>query len=200
LVVAGTLTLIADRAWLDKTAAQENGSENPLRFLLSFGLACVCVFSYWTYGFNAIFWKTSIFTSTMMVVAYVDQRTSKVPNVLTLPLLALGLLQSTLTAPGLVSSLVGALIVGGGLLFIAVLTKAIGFGAVKLQMAIGAWLGWELALAALLMTVVGMAAATCVAATSHKRMSQTFPLATYIAISGVLASPLRDLLSGWMMS
>jgi leader peptidase (prepilin peptidase) / N-methyltransferase len=185
LVVAGALTLIADRAWLDTTHAHENRLASPLRLFVSLVLSSVCAFAYWQHGFEAPFWKISMFATTLLLVAYVNQRTSRVPNILTFALLALGLLQSTVTAPGLASSLVGA-VVGGGLLFIPFALGGIGGGALKLQAALGAWLGWELALLAFI-PVVGVSVAHAIWK-ARREPTGKLPLATYIALSGVLAS------------
>jgi prepilin peptidase CpaA len=92
-----------------------------------------------------------------LVATVTDIWRFKVYNVLTFPLLAMGLLYHAAVSggAGLGSSLLGAIVVGG-LLAIPYAAGGMGAGDVKLMAGIGAWLGWPAGLLVL--------AASCIAA------------------------------------
>jgi prepilin peptidase CpaA len=71
-----------------------------------------------------------------------DVRTRRIPNRLTFPAAALGMMAATVAhgGPGALASAVG-LVVGLGLFFPLFVLKGLGAGDVKLMGALGAWLG-----------------------------------------------------------
>jgi prepilin peptidase CpaA len=95
-----------------------------------------------------------------MVAAVFDLWRFKVPNLLTLPMLALGISYHCATGGigGLLLSLMGAL-VGFATLFLLYIAGGLGAGDVKLMAGAGAWLG-PLA-AAHLFIIAGLATALC---------------------------------------
>lgn len=91
----------------------------------------------------------SVFLSTLIALSWIDARTYRLPNVLTLPLIGLGFIFSYLNPFGsLVSSFVGAFI--GYSVFILLeyafrhfyKKEGLGRGDAKLLAAGGAWCGW----------------------------------------------------------
>jgi leader peptidase (prepilin peptidase) / N-methyltransferase len=90
---------------------------------------------------------------TMALITWIDRRHFIVPDVLSLPAVAIGLLASTIIAPagnwysGMTEGLAGA-VIGGGTLFLLRAAyfrlrgiEGLGLGDVKLAAAAGAWLG-----------------------------------------------------------
>lgn len=84
------------------------------------------------------------------VIAWIDARSLRIPNVASLPLIGLGLLWSaTQSTPGLGSALVGAAVGYAVLALIGEVyfrrngTEGLGLGDAKLFAAAGAWLGWQ---------------------------------------------------------
>lgn len=94
----------------------------------------------------------------ILVVALVtDLQSRKIYNWLTFPAILVGLLLGAVTGgfTGLQSSGIG-LLVGSAVFLIGFLLGAMGAGDVKLMAAVGAWLGWPTAIAAVLyVTVIG---------------------------------------------
>ena len=106
--------------------------------------------------------------------SWTDVRTGRIPNMLSLSALVLGLAARLAFqgSGGLVQGLEGALLVGG-LLFPGWLVGWMGAGDVKLMAAVGAWLGLPYALFALLASLIagGVVALVAAARTGNlKRM------------------------------
>jgi len=145
-----------------------------------------------------------IFTSMLIILFGTDLDTQRLPNVLTLPGIVVGLAFSVFAPPGLVSSAIGAALGAGLLLFIRWLWKrlrgvdAMGLGDVKMLAAIGAFLGWQqvwvvIFIASLTGAVVGIALSL-----RHGRSMQTrLPFGTFLAIAAYIASLVGEPLLRW---
>jgi prepilin peptidase CpaA len=100
-------------------------------------------------------WHIKAVSAILIVAAWIDGRELKVPNWITFPMILAGLLYSTWAAglPGLGAGLTGMCV---GLLTLLPLYAVGGMGAgdVKLMAGIGAWLGWEITVAAFAVSVV----------------------------------------------
>lgn len=106
-------------------------------------LAC-----FWRFGPTLLGLAALVFCLVLLVSALVDIKSMLVPDVLVLPALALTLVLSPwLPGPGLLSALVGALFIGGGMWAVAWLFRSLrgveglGLGDVKLGALLGAFLG-----------------------------------------------------------
>jgi len=105
---------------------------------------------------NAHTWGLVAAAAVLVVAAVTDVRSGKIPNWLTLPAVAAGLIGHTLfgglmgdeTALGLAGA-AGGLAMGAGPLLLAWMAGGIGAGDVKLMGAVGALTGWRFALAAM---------------------------------------------------
>src|SRR5262245_29605814 len=104
---------------------------------------------------NVSLWVAVPVVVLAVLSARADVRTRRIPNKLTLPALALGLVMHlALGGPtGLISSLAGMLI-AGGLLLPGWLLRYTGAGDVKLMAAVGAWFAFPLALFVTLATMI----------------------------------------------
>jgi leader peptidase (prepilin peptidase)/N-methyltransferase len=99
---------------------------------------------------------------TLLVISIVDGRSLRIPDALSLPLIALGLALSVALPGG--SGLSHAIGAAAGFLFFAVIGEAhfrlrgvegLGLGDAKLFSAAGAWLGWQNLPAVLLVAALG---------------------------------------------
>ncbi|MCP9471840.1 MAG: prepilin peptidase [Nitrospira sp.] len=107
----------------------------------------------WYFGLG---WSTAVYAllySSLLVVAGTDLSHKIIPNAITLPGTAVGLLSSaTVLSTGLVNGLIGMLVGGGLLWLLAWLSpylfgkEGMGGGDIKLMAMIGAFLGWKPAL------------------------------------------------------
>jgi leader peptidase (prepilin peptidase) / N-methyltransferase len=118
---------------------------------------------YFKFGFSILFAVYALMASTLLVIALIDFDHKIIPNIITLPGMAIGLGLSIWVLPiTLLASLLGILV--GGILFylIALVSKGgMGGGDIKLIAMIGAFLGWQGALftifsGALLGSLVGV--------------------------------------------
>ena len=110
-------------------------------------------------------WHVKLVCVTLIVAAYIDGKELLVPNWITFPMVLSGILFCVLNKEtfltGLSFSLLGMVT---GLLCLLPLYAVGGMGAgdVKLMAGIGAWLGWEITLAAFCVsTIVGAVMAIC---------------------------------------
>jgi len=94
-----------------------------------------------------------IFISALIVISFIDLDFQIIPDVISLPLIFLGVVLSILphNSAGVVAdfkdSLVGIAVGGGSLLFVSIISKGgMGGGDVKLNAGVGAFLGWKSAL------------------------------------------------------
>jgi leader peptidase (prepilin peptidase)/N-methyltransferase len=145
-----------------------------------------------------------VFTALLIVLFGTDLDTQRLPNVLTLPGIALGIGWSLLGPPGLVDSLIGAAMGAGILLAIRSAwlwwkgVDAMGLGDVKMLAMIGAFLGWRqvwvvLFLSSLAGAVIGIA----LSALRGRSMQSRLPFGTFLAIAAFIASVWGEDLITW---
>ena len=100
-------------------------------------------------------WHVKLVSIVLIVAAWIDGRELRVPNWITFPMILAGLVYSTSVGGfgGLGAGVLGMCV---GLLTLLPLYAVGGMGAgdVKLMAGIGAWLGWEITLAAFAVSVI----------------------------------------------
>jgi len=121
------------------------------------------VWLYFKFGFTMSFAVYALMASTLLVVALIDFDHKIIPNLITLPGIAIGLSLSLWALPITPLASLFGLLIGGTLFYlIALVSKGgMGGGDIKLIAMIGAFLGWQGALftifsGALLGSLVGM--------------------------------------------
>jgi leader peptidase (prepilin peptidase)/N-methyltransferase len=164
--------------WL-KTRCRSCGSPISARyFVVELLMASLSVALYFEFGLGVAFFAGFIFVAAMIVISFIDVDVRIVPDVISLPGIAVGLLISLIAryaiedpiglVPAPISALVGVLL-GGGFLFAVgwayeyfTGVEGMGGGDVKLLAMIGAFLGWPsipftLFAASLTGSIVGLA-------------------------------------------
>ena len=174
------------------------GAKIPLRYpLVELATAIVSGTVAWHFGFGWHAALALVFSWYLIVLTAIDLDRQLLPDILTLPLLWIGLLASLCPAAGTVSprdALIGA---AAGYLVLWVVfqlfrlvtgKEGMGYGDFKLFAAIGAWLGWQmLPLVILLSSVVGaVTGITMMVFAGHGR-DKPIPFGPYLAAAGVIA-------------
>src|SRR5579862_4565581 len=147
------------------------------------------------------------FTGILIVLFGTDFDTQRLPDVLTLPGIALGLLSSAFLPPGWWSALVGTALGAGILLAIRWIwfrikhVDAMGLGDVKMLAMIGAFLGWQqvwvvLVLSSFAGAVLGIALTTA----RGRSMQSRLPFGTFLAIGAYVASLWGERLVAWYLN
>jgi leader peptidase (prepilin peptidase)/N-methyltransferase len=131
---------------------------SPRYFVVEVLMASLSVALYYEFGLGLAFFAGFIFVAAMIVISFIDLDVRIVPDVISLPGIALGLLISVIAryaindpiglVPAPLSALLGVLL-GGGFLFLVgwayeyfTGVEGMGGGDVKLLAMIGAFLGW----------------------------------------------------------
>jgi leader peptidase (prepilin peptidase)/N-methyltransferase len=158
----------------------------------------------------------------LLGLAWMDAETYLLPDVFTLPGVALGLVYAGWNGSpvgwSVVHSLVSAAAIGGTLLAVSLLYRLIrrregmGLGDVKLGAMLGAWLGWELASVALFLAVVtgaiagiGWAASRQLQKDGNEKQAQPaeeplrLPFGAFLASAGIVAVFTGKWLLAWYL-
>jgi leader peptidase (prepilin peptidase) / N-methyltransferase len=147
-----------------------------------------------------------VFTSILIVLFGTDMDTQRLPDVITLPAIIVGVIFSAFAPPGLVASLIGAALGAAILQAVRWLwrrlrgVEGMGFGDVKMLAAIGAFLGWRqvwvvLFLASLTGAIVGVA----VSLGRGRSMQTRLPFGTFLALAAYAASLFGERLLAWYL-
>lgn len=146
-----------------------------------------------------------VLVSTLIAITGIDLDHQIIPDVLSLPGVALGLIASF--GPGAIGwkdSALGVL-AGGGVFVVIIVASSLvlgqpgmGVGDVKLGAMLGAFLGWQLALLSVLVSVlVGGPLAAGLLATGRKQRKDPVPFGPFLALGGVVSLFWGDALLTW---
>ena len=138
----------------------------------------------------------SLLVLALLYLAYIDWRTLRLPNAITLPLIFLGItfnLISDLRLTTLSSALIGALLGYASLWALNAgyrLLKnrnGIGMGDAKLLAALGAWLGWgALPSVLLIASATGIVGGLVWLQLRGHQLQQAFPFGPFLVIAGII--------------
>jgi len=147
---------------------------------------------------NIIFlpWIQATLTLALVYLAYIDLRTFRLPDLITLPLILSGLLFNGLSQQGLVpfqDSALGAISGYASLCLLNLLYQlikkqdGIGMGDAKLLAALGAWLGWFALPGILLMaSLTGLIGGFIWLQWNQQNHRSAFPFGPFLAIAGII--------------
>ncbi len=176
----------------------------PIVELATAGIAVVC---YARFGLSILFASRLVFAFALLVLFVIDLRQRILPNVITVPGVAVGFLFSLAVPPGWLDSLIGVLIGGVGLFLIAEIyyrvrgEEGMGMGDVKMLAMIGAFLGWKLMLLTLMLSsLVGAVVGLLVIALHKGDMKYALPFGTFLAVGALFASVAGDPIVNWYLS
>jgi leader peptidase (prepilin peptidase) / N-methyltransferase len=159
------------------------------------------------FGWSALLVPRLLFACAMVVLFAIDLEHQLLPNVITLPGIAIGLISSAVLPPGIVDAIIGVL-VGGGVLWLIGEAyfrysgqEGMGGGDVKMLAMIGAFLGWKLVLVTLVLSsVAGSLIGVLVIAVKRGGMKYALPYGTFLALGALVASLVGNQIVNWYVS
>jgi len=179
------------------------GAPISWRYPLVEALTAALFLAVWLwFGASLASLRAALFALIMVIVIFVDLDHRIIPNALTYPGIALGLLLAWGGgARGFLTAVTAAL--GAGLVFlaIAVLSRGgMGGGDIKLAALMGAFLGWPLIAAALFVSfMVGGIVGVALLATGRRRRKDPVPFGPFLAVGGLAALFWGERLIRWYL-
>lgn len=158
--------------------------------------AAVYVWLYFHYGLSVELAMAATFSSALLAIIFIDLEHMIIPDVITLPGIALALGYSLTSAGmGMLPSLLGAVVGGGSLYAIALLgdwlfkKESMGGGDIKMAAALGALLGWKNVLLVFFVSaLIGLLVSIVVMVFSAKfRRERMLPFGPFLALAGFFA-------------
>lgn len=154
------------------------------------------VYFYWQFGFSLNFGIFAFLSSALLVIFFIDLDFQIIPDVITLPGIALGLAVSLL--PGgidIVNAAIGLLVGGSSLYLIAMLgdwlfkKESMGGGDVKMAAMLGAFLGWQkIILIFISSAVIGLVVSLVIMIFSAQvRETRVVPFGPFLATAAILS-------------
>jgi leader peptidase (prepilin peptidase) / N-methyltransferase len=158
------------------------------------------------YGATPLFAVRVAFACAMIVLFVIDLQHRILPNVVTVPGIAVGFAASLWLPPGWLSSLLG-LVMGGGVLFLIgevyYRTRGVegmGMGDVKMLAMIGAFLGWPLMILTLIIaSFTGALFGGVMIASGRGGMQAALPFGTFLAVGALVAAVAGDPILAWYL-
>lgn len=156
------------------------------------GLALLCV---WRFGATPATVAAIVFVAMLLALAWIDAETGFLPDLLTIPLLWLGLLVNVGDAFALLEDAVVGAAAGYGVLWlvcgvflVATGRQGMGCGDFKLLAALGAWLGWgPLSWIVLISSLLALTVALVRRMAGHMAAGEAFSFGPYLAMAGIVA-------------
>jgi leader peptidase (prepilin peptidase)/N-methyltransferase len=147
-----------------------------------------------------------ILTALLIALFGTDLETMRLPNVLTLPGIVVGLISSVFLPPGIVASAIGA-VVGAAIPYAirwiwlrARGVDAMGLGDVKMLAMIGAFLGWRQVWVVLfLASVTGAIVGVALTAGRGRSFRMKLPFGTFLAVAAFVASLAGEAVLAWYL-
>ncbi|MFN8059709.1 MAG: prepilin peptidase [Vicinamibacterales bacterium] len=158
----------------------------------------------WVLGPQALLFPRLLFCAALIVLFVVDLEHRRLPNVITLPGIPIGLAFSLVLPPGWWSALIGV-VVGAGILWLVAEAyyrfrheEGLGMGDVKMLAMIGAFLGWKLVLLTLVLSSFsGALMGLALIVMGRGTLKYELPYGTFLALAAGFASLFGAPLVDW---
>ncbi len=150
---------------------------------------------FWWFGLTWVAVAYAVFFSALLVITAIDFAHYIIPNVITLPGIGLGLVFAATFLPvGIVNALLGVLLGGGLLWFLAWISpyvfgkEGMGGGDIKLLAMVGAFLGWKPTLLTVMVgALVGSIVGIGLIAAKIIRRDHYLPFGPFLALGAIVA-------------
>jgi leader peptidase (prepilin peptidase)/N-methyltransferase len=157
--------------------------------------ACLVGLTAYKFGFSLNALAASAFVLALLSLTFVDLDTQLLPDEITLPLLWLGLLFNlnggfTDIQSAVIGAVAGYLILWSVYWLFKLITgkEGMGYGDFKMLAAIGAWFGWAMLPAVILLSsVAGSIIGICLIVFAKKGRNTAIPFGPYLALGGIAA-------------
>ena len=159
---------------------------------------------WWVFGWTLLMAVRLVFACALVALFAIDLEHHLLPDRITLPGIAAGLLANLVVPPGIFEAVLGALL---GWLVLWGIGEAyyrysgqegMGGGDVKMLAMVGAFLGWKLVLVTLVFSsVTGSVIGLIVIASRKGDMKYALPYGTFLALAALLASLTGDRIVAW---
>jgi len=155
------------------------------------------------FGVSWPFLRGLVFTGILIVVAFIDLDFRLIPDVISLPGVAVGLLSSLLVrefVPALLGAAVGAALIflAGWFWKLATRREGMGSGDVVLAALIGSFLGWQQGLLAIFLGVVlGVLVGGGAALLRKQNLRRPVPFGPFLALGSLVALFLGETILRW---
>ena len=157
------------------------------------------------YGDDPLLLASRLALTALLIALFgTDLETQRLPNALTYPGIVAGLAFSAVLPPGMLSSVIGAIVGAGMLLAIRWVwwqikrVDAMGLGDVKMLAMVGAFLGWQQVwLVLLFASLTGAAVGIVLTIAQSRSMQSRLPFGTFLAVAAFLASLFGERVIDW---
>jgi len=157
-------------------------------------------------GHGPLLYVRLAFAAAMIVLFVIDLRHKILPNAITVPGIAVGLVSSWFLPPGWSAALIGA--AGGALLLWGIAyayyrireEEGLGMGDVKMLAMIGAFLGWKLMLLTIVLaSLAGSVIGVAIVLARRGSMKYALPFGTFLAVGAIAALLAGDGIVEWYL-
>ncbi|GAB6184343.1 prepilin peptidase [Thermodesulfovibrio hydrogeniphilus] len=162
------------------------------------------VLSFLKFGLSVEIFFVLIFISALIVISFIDLDFQIIPDIISIPLIILGIICSFLPFEhsalsfGIKESLIGILVGGGSLFIVAVLSRGgMGGGDIKLNAAVGAFLGWKFAL---LTVFIGSLFGSIVGIVMMKKTgNRKIPFGPFLSLGAIISLFIGETILKWYL-
>ncbi|MFB3852981.1 MAG: A24 family peptidase [Vicinamibacterales bacterium] len=179
---------------------------SPMYPIVEISASLLVVVTFLRFGPTLLFASRAVFALALTVLCAIDLRHRILPNRITVPGIGVGFALSFFGPPGWQSSLLGTVAGGGLLLLIAEVyyrvrgEEGLGMGDVKMIAMIGAFLGWQSMLVALVLSsVLGSVVGLAMIAARKGDMKYALPFGSFLAAGALVASLFGDAIVAWYL-
>jgi leader peptidase (prepilin peptidase)/N-methyltransferase len=183
------------------------GRISPQYPIVEFVTMAAFLAAWWQTGDDLLLVPRLVLVAALVALFAIDLEHQLLPNAITLPGIAAGVLFSLFLPPGLRDSLIG-IVVGGGVLWVIGELwfrlrgiEAMGFGDVKMLAMVGAFLGWKLVVVTfVLSSLIGGLAAIVLLVSGRTTWTSAIPYGTFLALAAFIAALWGQPLMAWYLS
>ncbi len=167
------------------------------------------IYFYWQFGLSLNFGVLAFLSSVLLAIFFIDLDFQIIPDVITLPGMALGLAVSLLPGGiGIINAVIGLAVGGGSLYLIAVFgdwlfkKESMGGGDIKMAAMLGAFLGWQkIILIFMSAAVIGLVVSLVIMIFSAKvRQTRVVPFGPFLAAAAMLSIVYGDRLISFYLN